>query len=109
MTALEEARSLVERLSPPERQALLDWMASDPVEVAAGIFRTPGVCGGEACVRAMRLPVWQLEESRREGASEAQLIEMHPGLTKEDLARAWKYVAGHAAEIESVIRENRGV
>jgi uncharacterized protein (DUF433 family) len=106
MTALEEAQSAVERLSVPERQALLDWMSSEPVKVAPGIFRTPGVCGGEACIRGLRLPVWQLEETRRNGGTNAQIIEMHPNLTTDDLQRARAYVQSHRAEIETAIREN---
>jgi uncharacterized protein (DUF433 family) len=109
MTALDEARSVVERLSPPERQALLDWMSTEALEVAPGIFRTPGVCGGEACIRGLRLPVWQLEESRQNGATDAQIIEMHPDLTGNDLQHARSYVQSHRAEIETAIRENNEV
>jgi uncharacterized protein (DUF433 family) len=109
MTAFEEARSMVERLSVPERQALIDWISAETVEVAPSIFRTPGVCGGDACIRGMRLPVWQLEESRRGGATDAQILEMHPQLSREDLARAWKYVETHRAEIEHAIQENENV
>src|SRR5436305_960282 len=109
MTALEQARSVIERLSAPERQDLLDWIVGETVEVAPGIFRTPGVCGGDACVRAMRLPVWQLEESRRNGATEAQILEMHPDLMSQDLNRAWAYVDAHRPEIESAIAGNQNV
>jgi uncharacterized protein (DUF433 family) len=109
MTALEEARSAVERLSIPERQQLLDWMVSETVEVAPGIFKTAGVSGGDACVREMRLPVWQLEEARRKGASEAQILEMYPDLTRDDLAAAWSYIAKHRAEIDLAIAENQDV
>jgi uncharacterized protein (DUF433 family) len=109
MTAFEEARSVVERLSVPERQALIDWLSAETVEVAPGIFRTPGVCGGDACLGAMRISVWQLEESRRAGASDEHILEMYPQLSREDLARAWRYVETHRAEIENAIRENENV
>jgi uncharacterized protein (DUF433 family) len=109
MTALEEARSAVERLSIPERQQLLDWIVSETVEVAPGIFKTAGVSGGDACIRGMRLPIWQLEESRRHGATDARLREMYPDLTPDDLAAAWKYVEGHRAEIEAAIADNENV
>ncbi len=107
MTALEEARSVVGRLSVPERQALLEWIYREPVQVGPGIFRTPGVCGGEARIRQTRIAVWLLEEGRRNGATDAQLLEMHPTLAAEDLTNAWNYVAGHGAEIDRVITENQ--
>lgn len=106
MTTLEEARTVVNRLSPEERQSLLEWLAQETMEVAPGVFRTPGVCGGETCVRGMRLPVWLLEEGRRHGATESQLLQAHPGLTAEDLAHAWAYVAGHREEIDRLIQAN---
>jgi len=109
MTALDEARSAVLKLSPAERRGLLDWLASEPLEVAPGIYSTPGVCGGDPCVRRMRLPVWLLEEGRRNGATEEYFLEAYPDLTREDLANAWAYVAAHREEIERLIRENNEV
>lgn len=109
MTALEQAHSLLDRLSADDRQSLLERLSQESIEVAPGILRTPGVCGGEACVRGMRLPVWLLEEGRRNGATDAQLLQAHPGLTPEDLAQAWAYVAAHHEEIERLIDENQDV
>jgi len=109
MTTLEEARTVLNRLTPEERQSLLESLAHEPVEVAPGVFCTPGVCGGEACVRGMRLPIWLLAEGRRRGATDNQLRAAHPGLTQEDLDRAWDYVAAHRAEIDRLIRENSEV
>lgn len=106
MTAIEEVRVALNRLTPDERHRLLESLAREPVEVSPGIFRTAGVCGGEACVQAMRLPVWLLEEGRRQGATDEQLLRAHPGLTHEDLAHAWSYVAAQRMEIDRLIREN---
>lgn len=106
MTAIEEVRSALQRLTPDERQSLLESLVREPVAVSPGIFRTAGVCGGEACVRAMRLPVWLLEEGRRLGATDEQLLRAHPGLTSEDLAHASSYAAAHRVEIDRLIREN---
>jgi len=108
MTTLEEARTVVQKLSPDERQSLLELLR-EPVEIAPGIFRTPGVCGSEACVRGMRLPIWLLEEGRRHDMTENQLLQAHPGLTREDLVHAWTYVAMHRAEIDRLIQENSEV
>lgn len=106
MTAIEEVRCALQRLTPDERQSLIESLVREPVEVSPGIFRTAGVCSGEACVRAMRLPVWLLEEGRQRGATDEQLLQAHPGLTREDLARTWSYVAAHRVEIDRLIREN---
>jgi uncharacterized protein (DUF433 family) len=109
MTTLEEARTVLNKLSVADRQSVIEWLTHDSEEVASGIFRTPGVCGGEACVRNLRLTVWLLEEGRRAGATDAQLIQSHPALTREDLSRAWDYVRAHREEIDRAIRENSEV
>lgn len=109
MTILEEARSVVSRLNLEERLDLMDWLSHESVEVAPGIFRTPGVCSGEACVRHMRLPVWLLEEGRRNGFSDAQLLEAHQGLTRDDLKNARDYIASHREEIKNLIQANNEV
>jgi uncharacterized protein (DUF433 family) len=36
----------------------------------SGIERTPGVCGGDACIAGTRIPVWVLEGFRRLGWTE---------------------------------------
>ena len=102
MTTLEEARSVVSRLNLEDRLHLMDWLSRESVEVAPGIFRTPGVCGGEACIGRMRLPVWLLEEGRRNGSSDSQLLHGHSGLTRDDLKSAWTYVASHLEEIKDL-------
>jgi uncharacterized protein (DUF433 family) len=89
-----------------ERKQLLDELARESVEVAPRIFRTPGVCGGDACIRHTRIPVWLLEEGRRNGASDAQLLELHPDLTRADLEAAWAYVDQRPAEIETSLADN---
>lgn len=75
-------------------------------QVAPGIFRTPGVCGGRARIRQMRLAVWLLEAARRGGQTEMEILESYPSLTRDDLRNAWAYVATHKEEIEKDIREN---
>lgn len=70
------------------------------------ISKTPGVCGGDACVRKTRISVWGLVERRRLGASDEQLLEQIQGLTPDDLGAAWEYAAAHPEEIEHAIREN---
>lgn len=71
------------------------------------ITKTPGVCGGRACVRGTRLTVWGLVEWRRLGKSGAWILANYPTLTRADLQAAWEYAADHPAEIEEDIRTNR--
>jgi uncharacterized protein (DUF433 family) len=71
-----------------------------------GIDSRPGVCGGDACIVRTRIPVWLLEQARRAGASEQQLLAAYPSLRAEDLVNAWAYARSHVAEIDLQIREN---
>jgi uncharacterized protein (DUF433 family) len=76
-------------------------------EVGERIRRTPGVCGGEACIRMTRIAVWMLEEARRLGISDGELLQDYPGLSSDDLAAAWAYAKAHPAEIEKAMSDNR--
>lgn len=72
----------------------------------SGIESNPSVCGGEPCIVNTRIPVWVLEQARRLGTSEADLLRAYPILRDEDLANAWAYVRSHLEEIEQQIGEN---
>ena len=107
MNALEEAKqSLLPKLSPREKAELLRILERETSRVSLGIEKTPGVCGGSACISGTRIPVWGLEEARRLGAKEAELLTSYPTLRAEDLSSAWAYVEAHREEIERDIREN---
>ena len=106
MSLLQEAKKLLETLPPEERTKLLEWVVHDLTDTYPGIETTPGVCGGAACLAGTRIPVWILEQYRRSGASEAELLHSYPGLRAEDLVHAWAYVRSHRNEIEQHIREN---
>jgi len=75
-------------------------------ESSPGIEGTPRICGGEPCIVRTRIPVWVLEQSRRQGITEAELLRNYPTLRAEDLANAWAYVRAHRQEIDQQIREN---
>jgi uncharacterized protein (DUF433 family) len=70
------------------------------------ISKTPGVCGGDACIRTTRHTVAGLVEWKQLGLTDARILEHHPDLTQADLEAAWAYYADHPAEIERAIREN---
>jgi len=71
------------------------------------ITRTPGVCGGDACIRGRRITVWLLVEARRLGSSDEELLQDYSDLNRADLDAAWKYAAEHPIEIERSIWINR--
>jgi len=76
------------------------------MSAGAGIESRSNVCGGAACVTGTRIPVWLIEQARRFGKSEAELLQMYPSLRAADLANAWAYVRLHPEEIERQISEN---
>ena len=81
-------------------------MSSNLKTTGSWVQKTPGVCGGRACIRNTRITVWGLVNSRRLGAADEQILENVAGLTPEDLRAAWDYHREHAAEIEDDIRVN---
>jgi uncharacterized protein (DUF433 family) len=103
---LDEAERLLSVMTHAEKAQLLQWVAREVGDAFPGIESRPGVCGGEPCVVRTRIPVWVLEQARRLGTSEADLLRAYPTLRADDLANAWAYVRARRAEIEAQIREN---
>ncbi|PYJ02591.1 MAG: hypothetical protein DME25_15640 [Verrucomicrobia bacterium] len=106
MKVLAAAEELLAKMSRAEKAQVLQWAARDLGEAFPGIESRPGVCGGEACIVRTRIPVWVLEQARRLGTSEAELLRAYPTLRAEDLANAWAYVRSHGEEITRQIEEN---
>ena len=104
--ALQEAEKLLAEMSRAEKAQLLQWVVSDLGDAFPGIESTPGVVGGVPRIVRTRIPVWVLEQARRLGASEADLLRAYPTLQAEDLAHAWAYVRAHRAEINEQIDAN---
>lgn len=74
---------------------------------ASWIEKTPGVCGGRACIRTLRMPVWSLVHARRLGFSDQELLtQFVVPLTQADLEAAWAYYAQNREEIEHDIHLN---
>ena len=80
-------------------------MSPEKTETQSWIQTTPGVCGGEPCIRTTRHTVAGLVEWKHQGLSDARILEHHPDLTWADLAAAWDYYATHREEIERAIKE----
>ena len=106
MSTLHDLEKQLESLTRAEKAQLLQWVARDLGDSFPGIESTPGVCGGEPCIVRTRIPVWVLEQARREGVSEADLLRSYPALRAEDLTNAWAYVRAHRENIDEQIRLN---
>ena len=102
----EKKEKLLSDMSRAEMAELLQWIVRDLGDAFPGIESRPGVLGGAACISRTRIPVWLLEQARRLGTSEADLLRDYPTLTAQDLANAWAYVRSHRAEIEEGIEAN---
>ncbi|MCI0393046.1 MAG: DUF433 domain-containing protein [Acidobacteria bacterium] len=106
MNPIQQAEELLSTMTRAEKAQLLQWVVRDLGDVYPGIEKTPGVCGGAACIGATRIPVWVLEQARRLGVSDAELLQDYPDLKAEDLVNAWDYVRAHRGEIDEEIRLN---
>src|SRR4051794_10352607 len=105
-SALDQAPILLATMPAGEKARLLLWVVQDLGDAHPGIESAAGVCGGEPRIVRTRIPVWLLEQARRLGTSEAELLAAYPTLRAEDLANAWAYVRTHREEIDSQITEN---
>ena len=94
------------KTSKNELDKLRALIARDLGDAFAGIESVPGVCGGEPCIIRTRIPVWLLEQGRRLGVREAELLRAYPTLRAEYLANAWAYVRLHRHEIDEQIQAN---
>jgi uncharacterized protein (DUF433 family) len=106
MSKLEEVEEAVSQLSQTEKAQLLETVVRGLGTAFPGIESNPGVCGGEPCIVRTRIPVWLLEQARRLGTSEAELLRAYPTLRAADLVNAWNYVHNHREEVEQQIRDN---
>ena len=89
MTTLREFEELLGKLSSGEKAQVLKWAVQEPGDGFPGIDSRPDVCDGEACIVRTRIPVWLLEQARRLGVSEQELLAAYPSLRAEDLVNAW--------------------
>ena len=106
MNAYQDTEKMLAAMTRAEKAQLLQWVVRDLGDSFPGVESNPNVCGGEPCIVRTRIPVWLLEQARRLGTSEADLLRAYPSLRAEDLANAWAYVRSHRAEIEQQIRDN---
>ena len=103
---MQEAEKLLSVMTRAEKAQLLQWVVRDLGDAFPDIESRPGVCGGEPCIVRTRIPIWVLEQARRLGVSEAEILACYPILRAEDLANAWAYVRSHREEIDMQIQDN---
>lgn len=109
MSGLQEVEKLLPTLTRTEKAQLLQQVARELGDAILGIESIPDVCGGVPCIMRTRIPVWVLEQYRRQGATEADLLLAYPALRTEDLSNAWAYVRSHQEEISRQLQENEAV
>jgi len=103
MVMLKDLQTQLLALSPDEKIQAIQLLVTSLGNGWSGIGRTPGVMGGDACIRQTRIPVWLLVSLRQQGATEAYLLEDYPTLTAADLVNAWLYAETHHEEIEAAL------
>jgi uncharacterized protein (DUF433 family) len=106
MTALERATAILPDMSQNEVAQLVQRAAQKIAVDFPGIEKTPGVCGGSACIIRTRIPVWSLIEYMQIGVGEEALLQNFPTLRAQDLANAWAYYVANKVEIDREIQEN---
>ncbi|MDO9303253.1 MAG: DUF433 domain-containing protein [Anaerolineales bacterium] len=104
--SIQNIEPQISRLSRAEKVELLQRLVQEVGNAWAGIEKTAGVSGGEACIVRTRIPVWTLENFRRLGWTEAAILENFPSLRAVDLVNAWAYADAHADDVEKTIRVN---
>ena len=105
----QEIENQLLKLNASEKAEMLQRLTKTISSGAKGIAKTPGVCGGEACIAGTRIAVWLLVEARRLGINEAQLLNDYPHIAAADLVNAWAYADAYSEEIEAAIHANNQV
>jgi uncharacterized protein (DUF433 family) len=93
----------VEPISLPEGSRARVYTSSPDTPL---ITKTPGVCGGRACLAGTRITVWGLVAHRNQGLDEQAIFAAVPLLTPEQLAAAFRYAEENPDEIARDIAEN---
>lgn len=72
------------------------------------ITKTPGICGGKACIAGHRIRVMDIVGWHDHGGwSPARIVEEFPGITLADVYAALAYYHDHPAEIEAEFEKAR--
>lgn len=102
---VKELETQLLALNPTEKAIAIQILTKTLSNGSPGITKTPGVIGGDACIANTRLPVWLFVSLRRQGATDAELLDMYPHLSAADLVNVWAYADAHPDEIEKALLE----
>ena len=69
------------------------------------ITQTPGVMGGKACIRGMRVTVEMIVGQLGTGTTVEELLDAYPYLEREDVMQALRYAAWLASGREVELAE----
>jgi uncharacterized protein (DUF433 family) len=100
---IKELQTQLLALTSDEKSNLIQFLSSSLETPWQGINKTAGVMGGDACIRATRIPVWLLVSYYRMGLTEAKILENYPTLTAIDLVNAGSYTNANSDEIDRAI------
>ena len=71
------------------------------------ITKTPGICGGDACIRGTRIQVWLLVGYRFGlKRNDKHILKNYPQLSQEDLNAAWDYYRDYKNEVDLAYTQN---
>jgi len=69
------------------------------------ITKTPGVCGGDPCIKGHRIPVWLIAVWQiKLGYDAEEIQQIYPQLTLAEIHDALSYYYDHKDEIDEAIR-----
>jgi uncharacterized protein (DUF433 family) len=103
----QELQQQLLTLTVPEKTQIMQALAQNLGSLCSRISKTPGIVGGDACITGTRIPVWDLVEYRRLGASDLKILEAYLHLTNTDRQNAWAYAAAFPVEISAAIAANK--
>jgi uncharacterized protein (DUF433 family) len=86
-----------------ERQFWSHFARKSQVGEFDRITRDPGVMGGKACIRGMRVTVGMIVGQIGDGRTVGDLLASYPYLEREDILQALRYAARLADEREVVL------
>jgi uncharacterized protein (DUF433 family) len=102
---ISDLESQILTLTSIEKAQVIQLLMGAIGQGSRGICKTPGVMGGDACLAHTRLPVWLFVDLRRQGSSDAELLELYPHLTAADLVNVWAYATAYPDEIETALQK----
>jgi len=102
---LQELETQLLALTPTEKSEAIRLLTQSLNNSWPGITKTPGVCGGDACIAKTRLPVWLFVSLRSQGATDAEILQFYPYLNAVNLVNVWTYAEENLEEIATALRE----